>query len=111
MDRLSPVGGRTCVANLRIPCQSRVPSISHDDATDQTATSKRQVERYPRFLGVEMLLFRRLEGDDLMPTDAIIQELNAEIERLTRARDLLTGTDGRRGAVAPSEPRASPSQA
>jgi len=26
-----------------------------------------------------------------MPTDTIIQELNLEIERLTRARDVLTG--------------------
>jgi hypothetical protein len=33
-----------------------------------------------------------------MSTSAIVQELNAEIERLTRARDVLIGRDGfRRG--------------
>ena len=33
-----------------------------------------------------------------MPIDGIIQELNAEIERLTRARDVLTGGNGIRGS-------------
>ena len=31
-----------------------------------------------------------------MSTSAIVQELNAEIDRLTRARDLLTGRNGYR---------------
>jgi hypothetical protein len=31
-----------------------------------------------------------------MPTDVIIAELNQEIDRLTKARDLLTGSNGRR---------------
>ena len=31
-----------------------------------------------------------------MPTDTIIQELNLEIERLTRARDVLTGSTAAR---------------
>ena len=34
-----------------------------------------------------------------MPTDVIIQELNLEIDRLTRARDVLTGSQGSRGRV------------
>ena len=34
-----------------------------------------------------------------MPTDAIIQELNSEIERLTRARDVLTGSNGTRRGI------------
>jgi hypothetical protein len=34
-----------------------------------------------------------------MPTEAIIAELNSEIERLTRARDMLTGTNGRRRSL------------
>jgi len=33
-----------------------------------------------------------------MPIDGIIQELNAEIDRLTRARDVLTGGNGMRGS-------------
>jgi hypothetical protein len=32
-----------------------------------------------------------------MPTDVIVQELNVEIDRLTRARDLLVGRNGTRG--------------
>lgn len=32
-----------------------------------------------------------------MSTSAIVQELNAEIERLTRARNVLIGRDGSRG--------------
>lgn len=31
------------------------------------------------------------KGEAGMPTDAIIQELNLEIDRLTRARNVLTG--------------------
>jgi hypothetical protein len=34
-----------------------------------------------------------------MPTDLIIQELNSEIDRLTRARDLLIGKNGARGGL------------
>jgi len=34
-----------------------------------------------------------------MPTDAIIQELNSEIDRLIRARDVLTGSNGTRRGI------------
>ena len=34
-----------------------------------------------------------------MSTDVIIQELNLEIDRLTRARDVLTGSQEKRGRV------------
>lgn len=34
-----------------------------------------------------------------MPTDLIIRELNVEIERLTKARDVLIGSSGTRGRV------------
>jgi len=34
-----------------------------------------------------------------MPIDGIIQELNSEIDRLTRARDVLTGGNGTRGGL------------
>jgi hypothetical protein len=46
-----------------------------------------------------MLIFSAPKGDDLMPTDLIIQELNSEIDRLTRARDLLIGKNAVRGGL------------
>jgi hypothetical protein len=44
-------------------------------------------------------MFFRIEKEIYMPTDVIIQELNSEIERLTKARDLLTGTNATRSGV------------
>jgi hypothetical protein len=44
----------------------------------------------------EMLVFRPEEEGYFMPTDVIVQELNVEIDRLTRARDLLVGRNGTR---------------
>ena len=51
------------------------------------------------FWGVSIACPRKIKERTVMSTSAIVQELNAEIERLTRARDVLTGSGHRGGRV------------
>jgi hypothetical protein len=52
-----------------------------------------------RILNFENCYVFAIRKEIYMPTDVIVQELNSEIERLTKARDLLTGTNAMRSGV------------